>query len=62
MIFSKSTSSTAFKTYGAALAGWVSGLERCVVNQRATGLIPSQATGLGCRPGPWLGCLREATN
>ena len=36
------------------------GFERGPVNQRVTGLIPSQGTCLGCEPGPQLGvCKRQ---
>ena len=34
------------------LAGVVQWNEHWTVNQRVTGLIPSQGTCLGCRPGP----------
>ena len=33
----------------AGVAHWI---ERGLVNQRVVGLIPSQSTCLGCRPGP----------
>ena len=42
----------------ACVAQWI---ELQPVNQRVTGLIPSQGTCLGCRPGPWLGGEGEAT-
>ena len=35
-----------------ALAGVAQWIERGPVNQRIAGLIPSQGTCLGCRPGP----------
>ena len=35
-----------------ALAGVVQWIEHRPVNQRVAGLIPSQGTCLGCRPGP----------
>ena len=35
-----------------ALAGVAQWIERWPANQRVTGLIPSQGTCLGCRPGP----------
>ena len=35
-----------------ALAGVVQWMECWPVNQKVTGLIPSQGTCLGCRPGP----------
>ena len=35
-----------------ALAGVAQWIECRPVNQRVAGLIPSQDTGLGCRPGP----------
>ena len=38
-----------------ALAGVAQWIECGPVNQRVAGLIPSQGTRLGCRPGPWLG-------
>ena len=42
-----------------ALAGVAQWIECWPVNQRATGLIPSQGTCLGCRPGPqWVGHVR----
>ena len=34
------------------LAGVAQWTERQPANQRVTGLIPSQGTCLGCRPGP----------
>ena len=43
-----------------ALAGVAQWIEHQPVNQRVTGLIPSQATCLGCRPGPHYGaCERQ---
>ena len=39
----------------AGVAQWI---ERRLVNQRVTGLILSQGTCLGCRPGPQVG-VRE---
>ena len=38
-----------------ALAGVAQGVDRQPTNQRVTGLIPSQGTYLGCRPGPQWG-------
>ena len=38
-----------------ALAGVARWIECWPVNQRVTGLIPSQGTCLGCGPGPWWG-------
>ena len=38
-----------------ALAGVAQWIECWPVKQRVPGLIPSQGTCLGCRPGPWLG-------
>ena len=38
-----------------ALAGVAQWILRQSVNQRATSLIPSQDTCLGCTPGPQLG-------
>ena len=35
-----------------ALAGVAQWIERGPVNRRVAGLIPSQGTYLGCRPGP----------
>ena len=35
-----------------ALAGVAQWIEHGPKNQRVTGLIPSQGTCLGCRPGP----------
>ena len=35
-----------------ALAGVAQWTERWPVNQRVTGSMPSQGTGLGCGPGP----------
>ena len=37
------------------LAGVAQGIEFWPINQRVTGLIPSQGTCLGCGPGPQLG-------
>ena len=37
-----------------ALAGVAQWTECWPLNQRVTGLIPSQGIGLGCGPGPWL--------
>ena len=43
-----------------ALAGVTQLIEYWPDNQRFTGLIPSQDTCLGCRPGPQLGvCDRQ---
>ena len=38
-----------------ALAGVAQWIELWPVNQRVTGLIPSQGTSLGCGPGSRLG-------
>ena len=44
-----------------ALAGVAQWIEHQPVNQRIAGLIPSQGTCLGSRPGPQLGvCKRQA--
>ena len=40
------------KQYKCALAGVGQWIECWPVNQRLTGLIPSQGTPLGCGPGP----------
>ena len=45
-----------------ALAGVAQWLAYWPVNQKVTGLIPSQDTCLGCGPGPQAGGLREATD
>ena len=43
------------------MAGVAQWTECQPVNQRVAGLIPSQGTCLGCRPGPQYGaCKREA--
>ena len=43
-----------------ALAGIAQWIEWGPVNQRVTGSIPSQGTGLGCGPGPQSGaCERQ---
>ena len=44
----------AFKM-GFALAGVAQWIEHGLVNLRVAGLIPSQGTCLGCRPGPQWG-------
>ena len=41
-----------------ALAGVAQWIEHQPANQSVTGLIPSQGTCLGCRPGPSWGCTR----
>ena len=41
------------------LAGVAQGIERWTVNQRAAGLIPSQGTCLGCRPGSQEGAFKR---
>ena len=42
------------------LAGVAQWVEHQPANQKVTGLIPSQGTCLGCRPGPCLGpCERQ---
>ena len=38
-----------------ALAGVAQWIELWPVNPRVAGLVPSQGTCLGCRPGPLLG-------
>ena len=43
------------KNLGKALAGTAQWIERWPGNQRIVGLIPSQGTCLGCRPGPQWG-------
>ena len=43
-----------FKNIVLVLAGVAQWIERQPVNQKVTSLIPSQGTGLGCGPGPWL--------
>ena len=35
-----------------ALAGWLSGLELCLIHQKIEGSIPGQYTYLGCRFNP----------
>ena len=45
-----------------AVAGVGYWVECQPVNQKITSLIPGQGTCLGCRPGPQLGCLWEATS
>ena len=46
--------------YYFALAGVTQWIECRPANHRVAGLIPSQSTCLGCRPGPWLGvCERQ---
>ena len=40
-----------------ALTGVAQLVGCCPVKQKATDLIPSQGTCLGCRFGPWLGCV-----
>ena len=43
-----------------ALAGVAQSGEHQPANQRVTGLVPSQGTCLGCRPGPqWVVCERQ---
>ena len=44
-----------------ALAGVAQWVERQPANQSITGLIPSQGTYLGCRPGPHWGGAQETT-
>ena len=44
-----------------ALAGVAQRIECQPANWKVAGLIPSQGTGLGCRPGPQLGVVWEAT-
>ena len=49
-------SHTVLKQFNAlALTGVAQWIERQPVNQRVTGLIPSQGTCVGCRPGPQYG-------
>ena len=46
--------------FTSALAGVAPWIKHWPVNWAVTGLIPSQGTCLGCRPGPWLGvCKRQ---
>ena len=45
----------AIKNEKRALAGVAQWIERQPANQRVTGSIPSQGTGLGCGPGPQYG-------
>ena len=45
------------KQMSAALTGGVQGAGRPPANQRVAGSILGQGTGLGCGPGPWLGCI-----
>ena len=42
-----------------ALAGVAQWTEHQPVNRRVAGVIPSQGTGLGCRPGPQLGSRKR---
>ena len=49
------------KIMEAALAGVAQWIERWLVKQRVTSLIPSQGTCLGWGPGPQLGSLVEVT-
>ena len=42
-----------------ALAGVAQWIECWPVNERVIGSIPSQGTGLGCRPGPQLGARKR---
>ena len=39
-------------THISALVGVAQWIEHWPVNQRVSGLVPSQGTGLGCGPGP----------
>ena len=41
---------------------WLSWLEHCLTEQKVTGLIPSQATYLGRRFDPRLGCVQEGNH
>ena len=51
---------TYLKSTRQALTGVAQWIEHQPVNQRVTGLIPSQGTCLGCRPGPQQGvCKRQ---
>ena len=45
-----------------ALVGVAQWIEHQPANQKVAGLSPSQGTCLGCRPGPWWGCVQEAAN
>ena len=45
-----------------ALAGVAQWTEHQPENLKVTGLIPSQGTCLGFRPGPQLGALRQLIN
>ena len=47
-----------YKRKEAALAGAAQWIECQPANQRVLGLIPSQGTCLGCRPGPRGGHMR----
>ena len=47
-----------FKSKYKALAGVAQWIEFGPANQSIAGLIPSQGTCLGCRPGPQQGCAR----
>ena len=49
------------KSNDLAPAGVAQWIERWPANQRVAHSIPSQGTCLGCRPGPPVGGLREAT-
>ena len=48
-----------FKDFIYALVGVTQWIECWPVNQRVTGLVPSQGTCLGCRPGPQLGAHKR---
>ena len=47
------------KVWAASLAGVAQWIERRPVSQKVTGSIPSQATCLGCGPGPQLGAYKR---
>ena len=49
-----------FRNTTTVLAGLAQWIEHQPVNQRVTGLIPSQGTCLGCKPGPhWGACEKQ---
>lgn len=51
-----------YQKHARALARWPSGSERHHRQQSVVGLIPHQATYLGCRFNPWSGHAREAND
>ena len=56
------TSWLLFKNLHTTLAGVAQQIEHWPVNQRVTGLIPSQGTRLGCGPGSQLGVCKRQTH